>query len=115
MKKWQYLNISKNVVELRDNVFAFNRYSKDEIEFLDSTLSKTYSRYMPETSNEIYEMIIDVANKGTLYEMEVWNFEEAFGWIGGLIGFCYLVFDLALSPCTKHAIVNKVMSDSKVA
>jgi len=38
-------------------------------------------------------MLIDVSNKGTLYEREVWNFEQALGWIGGLIGLFYICID----------------------
>jgi len=38
-------------------------------------------------------MIIDVSNRGTLYEREVWNFEQALGWIGGLIGLIYALIN----------------------
>ena len=58
---------------------------------MDIELSKTYSRYVKDSNKFIYEMIIDVSNKGLLYEREVWNFEDALGWIGGLIGLIYAV------------------------
>jgi len=38
-------------------------------------------------------MTIEVSNKGTLFEREVWNFELALGWIGGLIGLLYVVIN----------------------
>ena len=60
-------------------------------------------------------MIIDVANRGTLYEREVWNFEQALGWIGGLIGLIYVSISFAIKPCVSHAMVFKVSDNSKVA
>ena len=115
MKKWQYLHISKNVIELRDSIFGFNANSKDEVEFLDIELSQPYSRYVPDSSDEIYSMIIDVNNRGVLYERSVWNFEEALGWIGGLIGLIYVFFSSAVSPFMRNSFVFKVMDSSKVA
>ena len=39
------------------------------------------------------------------YEREVWNFEEAFGWLGGLTGIIMIVVTIALSPFIKDEMV----------
>jgi len=35
------------------------------------------------------------------YEREVWNFEDAFGWLGGLTGLVIIAINLVLSPFLK--------------
>ena len=60
-------------------------------------------------------MIIDVNNKGILYEREVWNFEDALGWIGGLIGLIYALVNSLFQPFLKNSLVFKVQDNSKVA
>ena len=91
MFKWQYIHVSQNLIELRDNIFGFDGGHVDEMQFQDIELSNLNSRYTKD--NKIYGMSIDVSNKGILYEREVWNFEQALGWIGGLIGLFYICID----------------------
>ena len=81
------------MIELKDNIFGFDGGVRDEVDFLDIELSKMYSRHIQDSSSEVFSMIIEVSNKGTLYEREVWNFEQACGWIGGLIGFIYVLIN----------------------
>jgi len=60
-------------------------------------------------------MAIDVSNRATLYEREVWNVEQALGWIGGMIGIFYVLVQSLLQPFIKNSVVYQVLDNSLVA
>ena len=59
-------------------------------------------------------MVFEKANSGMKYYRSVYTFEEAIGWLGGILTILYSILQTIFIPFTKDQLTYKVASKTKI-
>jgi len=107
------MKFHKNVLKLEDSIFGFYK-SEKEISYIDASMSSDLTAFRKNPKGFMYKMVFGRANSGMEYYREVYTFEEAFGWLGGILGILYSILQTMFTPFTKDQLTYKVATKTRM-
>jgi len=107
------MQFHKNVLKLEDSILGFYK-SEKEINYIDAQMSPNLSAFRKNVKGSMYKMVFLRANSGMEYYRTVYTFEEAFGWLGGILGILYSFLQTIFIPFTKDQLTYKVASKTRM-
>lgn len=82
MKSFAYIRIKENIIESHDSLLGFYDHVQ-EMKFFEAEMTPIYRFY--KDSNGIISFIFEVDAIGHKTQRVIYNWEDALGWIGGLL------------------------------